>query len=182
MSKYTRKNLGKRQMGSGQRLTETQTQTQEIVSQPTRRSSIRRTRRESSRSSSSKSSSHRNRRSNSNSNRSRRSNQIHSRNIQINTPENVILEYSLDSFEKKYKKASPKRVKICKNPKEPSDFPCKIKRTVFNTKEDYDKYKRMQRHSNASTNYRTKKQHYDDTETMLTSQGIEFRRKNKTNV
>jgi hypothetical protein len=100
------------------------------------------------------------------------------RRVQINTPENVIREYSLDSSEKEFKRATPLRgIPQCKNPKYPHDFPCKKKRTIFKNKKAYDKYRELAISRNVSTDYKSRSEHYDDVELMLTNQGSDLLRK-----
>lgn len=100
------------------------------------------------------------------------------KNVRINTPENIIQEYSLGSSEKDYKRASPIRgIPTCKNPKRASDFPCKKKRTVFRTKKQYEAYKDLLESRNESTGYKSRSEHYDDIESMLMYQGSDLLRK-----
>jgi hypothetical protein len=100
------------------------------------------------------------------------------RRVQINTPENVIQEYSLGSSEKEFKRATPLRgIPQCKNPKYPHDFPCKKKRTIFKNKKAYDKYRELAISRNVSTDYKSRSEHYDDVELMLTNQGYDLLRK-----
>jgi hypothetical protein len=98
--------------------------------------------------------------------------------VQINTPENIVQEYSLGSSEKRYKKNRRiTGITKCVNPTNEDDFPCKLKNTVFRTKKDYDKFKIMKRERNESTGYKSRSEHYDDIESILTSQGSELLRK-----
>lgn len=98
--------------------------------------------------------------------------------VQINTPENLILEYTLGSSEKEMKQKTPiKGIQNCKNPTEEDDFPCKMKRTVFKNKKDYDKFKRLKKERNVSTGYKSRGEHYDEIEQMLMTQGYDLLRK-----
>lgn len=100
------------------------------------------------------------------------------RRVRINTPENEILEFTLGSSELEWKKKSPIRgIPICKNPTEEDDFPCKMKRTIFKNKKDYDKYKKLKMERNESTGYKSKSEHYDDIETLLMTEGYNLLRK-----
>lgn len=100
------------------------------------------------------------------------------RRVQINTPENQVLMYSLGSSELEWKQASPMRgIPNCRNPREESDFPCKMKHTVFRNKSDFDRYKRLKRERNESTGYKSREQHYDEISSMLTSEGSNLLRK-----
>jgi len=100
------------------------------------------------------------------------------KNVQINTPENNIYEFSLDSSEKEFKKASPiKGIRKCNNPIDEDDFPCKMKRTIFRTKTEYNNFKKLKKQRNESTDYKSRSQHYDDIESLLTEQGYRFVRK-----
>ena len=110
--------------------------------------------------------------------RSPRSARTSRRRVQINTPENQILEYTLGSSELEWKKKSPIRgIPICKNPREEEDFPCKMKRTIFKNKKDYDKFKKLKSERNTSTGYKSRSEHYDDIETLLMGEGYTLLRK-----
>ena len=93
--------------------------------------------------------------------------------VQINTPENQILEYTLGSSELEWKKhISNEDIETCKkHPTDSDDFPCKYKNTVFKNKKAYDAYKAIKDERNTSVGYKSKTKHYDDIETMLRSQG-----------
>ncbi len=100
------------------------------------------------------------------------------KNVQINTPENEIYEYSLGSSEKEFKKATPiKGIKKCNNPVDEDDFPCKMKRTIFRTKTEYNNYKKLKKQRNESTEHKSRSQHYDDIESLLIEQGYDLVRK-----
>jgi len=100
------------------------------------------------------------------------------RRVKIYTPENEILEYTLGSSEKEMKQKSPIRgIPICKNPKYEEDFPCKMKRTVFKNKKDYDRFKRLKTERNESTGYKSRGEHYDEIDELLMSQGYTLLRK-----
>ena len=100
------------------------------------------------------------------------------RRVQINTPENQILEYTLGSSELEWKKKSPIRgIPTCRNPTEEDDFPCKMKRTIFKNKKDYDKFKKLKSQRNESTGYKSRSEHYDDIETLLMTEGYNLLRK-----
>jgi hypothetical protein len=100
------------------------------------------------------------------------------RRVQMNTPENQILEYTLDSTELEFKKKSPiKGIPTCRNPTEEEDFPCKMKRTIFKNKKDYDKFKKLKSQRNESTGYKSRTEHYDDIESVLMSEGYTLLRK-----
>ncbi len=98
--------------------------------------------------------------------------------VRINTPENEIYEYYLASSEKDWKLAEKvKGIQKCvKHPHKRSDFPCKMKRTVFNNKKEFEDYEMMKDMRNESTNFKTKREHYDDIDTILQLQGDELYR------
>ena len=98
--------------------------------------------------------------------------------VRINTPENELFEYYLASSEKEWKQKEKFRgiQKCVKNPKKRSDFPCKMKRTVFYTKKEYDDYEDMKDMRNESTGYKSRASHYDDIDTMLQLKGDELYR------
>ena len=102
--------------------------------------------------------------------------------FRIVTPENEIYEYYLASSEKEWKqKDKIKGIKKCdKHPDKKSDFPCKMKNTIFNNKKEYDDYEFMRDIRNESTNFKTRKTHYDDIDTVLMFQGSELYRIDKT--
>lgn len=100
------------------------------------------------------------------------------RHVNINTPENIIKEYSLGSSEKNQKRATPIRgVPKCNNPTDDDDFPCKMKKTIFKNKKDYNKYKKLKHERNVSTDYKSRGEHYDEVQSLLSSQGYELIRK-----
>ena len=98
--------------------------------------------------------------------------------VRINTPENEIYEYYLASSEKEWKHAEKdKSIPICKKkPHKRSHFPCRRKNTVFNSKKDYEDYQFMREMKNESTNFKSRKTHYDDIDAMLMLQGDELYR------
>jgi hypothetical protein len=102
--------------------------------------------------------------------------------VRIVTPENEIYEYYLASSEKEWKqKDKIKGIQKCdKHPHKRTDFPCKIKNTIFNNKKEYDDYELMRDSRNESTNYKTRKTHYDDIDSVLLLQGSELYRIDKT--
>jgi hypothetical protein len=102
--------------------------------------------------------------------------------FRIVTPENEIYEYYLASSEKEWKQKDKfKGIKKCdKHPDKKSDFPCKMKNTIFNNKKEYDDYEFMRDIRNESTNFKTRKTHYDDIDTVLMFQGSELYRIDKT--
>jgi hypothetical protein len=98
--------------------------------------------------------------------------------VQINTPENELYEYSLGTSEREWKKN--KRIKgipKCRNPPFRSEFPCKLKQTIFSNLRDYEQYLQLKEDKNYSTGYKSKQQHYDDIESMLMWKGSDFLRK-----
>jgi hypothetical protein len=101
--------------------------------------------------------------------------------VRINTPENEIFEFYLASSEKDWKQADKiKGVQKCvKHPKYRSDFPCKLKRTIFNNKKEYEDYEDMKDMRNESTGYKPRTSHYDDIDSMLMLQGDELYRIDK---
>jgi hypothetical protein len=102
--------------------------------------------------------------------------------FRIVTPENEIYEYYLASSEKEWKQKDKfKGIKKCdKHPDKKSDFPCKMKNTIFNNKKEYDDYEFMRDIRNESTNFKTRKTHYNDIDTVLMLQGSELYRIDKT--
>lgn len=107
-----------------------------------------------------------------NSNRSR--SRTPSRHIQFNTPENQFLEYSLGSTEREWKQGSiDKSIPKCKKPKTKRDFPCRQKRTIFKTLKSYNKWQDLKSERNVSTDYKSRREHYDDIDSMLVSMGDE---------
>jgi hypothetical protein len=102
--------------------------------------------------------------------------------FRIVTPENEIYEYYLASSEKEWKQTDKiKGIQKCiKHPHKKSDFPCKMKNTIFNTKKEYDDYEFMRETRNESTNFKTRKTHYDDIDIDLIFQGSELYRIDKT--
>jgi hypothetical protein len=98
--------------------------------------------------------------------------------VRINTPENELFEYYLASSEKDWKqKEKIHGIQKCvKHPKKRSDFPCKMKRTVFYTKKEYEDYEDMKDMRNESTGYKSRMSHYDDIDTMLQLKGDELYR------
>jgi hypothetical protein len=98
--------------------------------------------------------------------------------VRINTPENQIYEYYLASSEKDWKLADKvKGIHKCKkHPHKRDDFPCKMKRTVFNNKKEFEEYEMMKDMRNESTNFKTKREHYDDIDTILQLKGDELYR------
>lgn len=115
-------------------------------------------------------------------NRSRSRSSKPQKEFRIVTPENEIYEYYLASSEKEWKQNDKiKGVQKCiKNPHKKSDFPCKMKNTIFNNKKEYDDYEFMRDIRNESTNFKTRKTHYDDIDTVLMFQGSELYRIDKT--
>jgi len=100
------------------------------------------------------------------------------KNVQINTPENDIMEYTLGSSEREWKQATPiKGVPKCKPRPSVYDFPCKKKKTVFNNLREYEKYLDLKEQRNESTEYKGRKEHYNDIEAMLMWQGSDLIRK-----
>lgn len=98
--------------------------------------------------------------------------------VKINTPENELYEYSLGSSEREWKKNERIRdIPKCKKPKFKRDFPCKIKRTIFNNFDDYLDYLQLKQDKNYSTGYKSKEEHYDDIEAMLMWKGSDLFRK-----
>lgn len=98
--------------------------------------------------------------------------------VKINTPENIIREYSLGSSEREWKQRTPTEgIHNCKKyPKKTSDFPCRKKNTIFRNKKEYEDYKELKSERNKSVGYKSKSEHYDDIETMLMSQGYNLLR------
>ena len=115
-------------------------------------------------------------------NRSRSRSSKPQKEFRIVTPENEIYEYYLASSEKEWKQNDKiKGIQKCiKNPHKKSDFPCKMKNTIFNTKKEYDDYEYMRDIRNESTNFKTRKTHYDDIDIDLIFQGSELYRIDKT--
>ncbi len=101
--------------------------------------------------------------------------------VRINTPENELFEFYLASSEKEWKQADKiKGIQKCvKHPKYRSDFPCKLKRTIFNNKKEYEDYEDMKDMRNESTGYKNRTSHYDDIDSILMLQGDELYRINK---
>ena len=95
--------------------------------------------------------------------------------VKINTPDNDIKEYELGSSERNWKK--PKQIisEIPKCKKERSPIPCKLKRTVFTTMQDYKEYLRLKQNSNN----KSKSHHYNTIESLLSSQNSVLNRKKK---
>jgi hypothetical protein len=112
---------------------------------------------------------------------SNRYEQIAPKEVRINTPENELFEYYLASSEKDWKQADKiKGIQKCvKHPKNRSDFPCKMKRTIFNNKKEYEDYEDMKDMRNESTGYKTRMSHYDDIDTILMLKGDELYRIDK---
>jgi len=98
--------------------------------------------------------------------------------VRINTPENQIYEYYLASSEENWKHAEKdKSIPICKKkPHKRHHFPCRRKNTVFNSKKEYEDYEFMKDIRNESTNFKSRKTHYDDIDSMLMLQGDELYR------
>ena len=98
--------------------------------------------------------------------------------VRINTPENELFEYYLASSEKDWKQKEKFHgiQKCTKHPKKRSDFPCKMKRTVFYTKKEYEDYEDMKDMRNESTGYKSRASHYDDIDTILQLKGDELYR------
>lgn len=74
---------------------------------------------------------------------------------------NKIREYELSEEEKKIKKQNngidlPNCYDVA------DTYPCKYEDTVFNTKEEKDEYYKLKKDRNVSTDYRTKKEHYNN--------------------
>jgi hypothetical protein len=99
--------------------------------------------------------------------------------VKINTPENELKEYELGSSEKNWKKTKKIISEIKKCKKERTRFPCKIKRTVFTNRDDYQEYLNLKMDKNSSINDRTKSEHYDFINNLLRSQGKYLRRNYK---
>lgn len=96
------------------------------------------------------------------------------RQVLINTPENVVIEYTLGTSEKEWKKNSlSRRIPKCKNPKRSRDFPCRYKRTIFKTKKQYNNWQNLKYDRNESTGYKSRSEHYDDVDFTLLSRGEE---------
>jgi len=96
--------------------------------------------------------------------------------VKINTPENELYEFTLGTSELEWKREKPfKDVKKCKaNPYLKADFPCKRKRTIFNSKKEYDDYEDLKYEKNKQTGYKRKSEHYDDIETLLMLRGSDL--------
>lgn len=92
--------------------------------------------------------------------------------VRIVTPENEIYEYYLSPREEKMKKKDKiNGIKKCiARPHKEEDFPCKMKRTVFLNKEDFEDYNEMKYLKNSSTGFKSRSQHYDDIDEMLDQQ------------
>jgi len=98
--------------------------------------------------------------------------------VVIYSPNNEVREYSLDSVEKKSKKSMRlKSIPRCRKPRAESDFPCKMKNTIFENKDEYDEWRQMQRERNYSTGLREKEDHYDDIADTLSRMGMSLARK-----
>jgi hypothetical protein len=103
-----------------------------------------------------------------------RSNRTPSRHIQFNTPENQLLEYSLGSTEREWKQGSiDKSIPKCKKPKSVKDFPCRQKNTIFKTLKSYNKWQDLKSERNISTDYKSRREHYDDIDSILLTRGDE---------
>lgn len=115
-------------------------------------------------------------------NRSRSRSSKPQKEFRIVTPENEIYEYYLASSEKEWKQTDKiKGIQKCiKHPHKRIDFPCKMKNTIFNSKKEYDDYEFMRDIRNESTNFKTRKTHYDDIDIDLIFQGSELYRIDKT--
>jgi|688.fasta_scaffold176173_2 hypothetical protein len=102
--------------------------------------------------------------------------------VRINTPENELFEYYLASSEKDWKQKEKFYgiQKCAKHPKKRSDFPCKMKRTIFNNKKEYEDYEDMKDMRNESTGYKSRVSHYDDIDTILQLKGDELYRINNS--
>jgi len=92
--------------------------------------------------------------------------------VRIVTPENEIYEYYLSPREEKMKKKDKiEGIKKCiPRPHKEEDFPCKMKRTVFLNKEDFEDFNEMKYLKNSSTGFKSRSQHYDDIDEMLDQQ------------
>jgi hypothetical protein len=90
--------------------------------------------------------------------------------VKINSGNNEIKEYVLDSLEKYEKKIPIRRgIRSCK--KRPLIFPCRKKLTVFRNSAEYENYENLKETSNSLTNFRTKTDHYRDISRKLSSEG-----------
>lgn len=98
--------------------------------------------------------------------------------VVINTPENRIIEFILESPEFEMGNSnSIKRLSTCKNPTKETDFPCKIKKTIFRNKDEYDEYLKLKRERNSVTSYKSRRRHYSDIESILRNEGINLIRR-----
>jgi len=93
--------------------------------------------------------------------------------VKINTPDNDIKEYELGSSERNWKKSQKIIPGIPKCTKKLTPIPCKLKRTVFTTKQDYKDYLSLKQKSNNTS----KSHHYDTIESLLSSQNSVLKRK-----
>ena len=105
--------------------------------------------------------------------------------VKLNTPENIVKEYTLGTSEREYKLNNPQIIiPTCalKNPK----FPCKKNQTVFNNEQEYNEYLDLRKIKNVSTGYKSRRKHYDEINSALNSQGSQLtvsrkNRKSSTN-
>ena len=105
--------------------------------------------------------------------------------VKLNTPENIVKEYTLWTSEREYKLNNPQIIiPTCalKNPR----FPCKKNQTVFNNEQEYNEYLDLRKIKNASTGYKSRRKHYDEINSTLNSQGSQLtvsrkNRKSSTN-
>lgn len=95
--------------------------------------------------------------------------------VKINTPENMIKEYTLNTSEIKYK-ADKIRNKIPKCGNNNNIFPCKKHNTIFYIQDEFDEYIQLKNIRNQITQNKSRKQHYNDISNVLNSQGSQLLR------
>jgi len=97
------------------------------------------------------------------------------RRIRFDSPKNEVREYTLDSSEKEYKQKSPTMKRRMKHMADcPEEFPCKYKRTIFETEKEWKKYEKLKEKRNESTGHKSRSRHYSDISDYLESIGEVF--------
>jgi len=95
-------------------------------------------------------------------------NSIITKSVRMNSPQNTLIEYSLGLSEVYSKMRSPIPSEIPKcSIQNKENFPCKIRHTIFDNIEEYEEYLRLKKNRNLSTRGRSRREHYDNINSML---------------
>lgn len=98
--------------------------------------------------------------------------------VRINSNDNEIIEFDIDSYEKSQKRF-PRNTNIKPCKKRTLKFPCRKKNTIFIDREEYDRYLELKRNKNYSTGNLSLSDHYNKIRKELETQGISLKSKKR---